>query len=46
MIGYFLKELINSNLKEFKKDFEIFKGLFPFIVILGMIYLINYLLGN
>ena len=46
MIGYFLKEVINSNLKEFKKDFECVKGLIPFAVILGFVCLINYLLGN
>mgnify|MGYP007056044015 CR=1 FL=1 len=46
MLKYIFKDIIDSNMKTFKRDLECVKGLFPFAVILGFLYLINYLLGN
>lgn len=46
MLKYIFKDIIDSNMNTFKRDFECIKGLIPFAVILGFVYLINYLLGN
>ena len=46
MLKYIFKDIIDSNMKTFKKDFECVKGLIPFAVILGFVCFINYLLGN